>query len=89
LAFDSGSRFLAFVLSVSESHNRSNVKRSPIESVKEFRSLLAAMPEHIDVRLNIATAFDCPFEGRVAETNTIALLDLLVPMRPEDGAMSV
>ena len=83
LAIDSGAGFLAFVLSVSESHNRSNVKRSPQESIEEYRLLLAAMPEHIDVRLNLATAFDCPFEGRVAETNTIGLLDLLVPMRPE------
>jgi len=83
LAIDSGSRFLTFVLSVSESHNRSNVRRSPLESTEEYRSLLAAMPEHIDMRLNIATAFDCPFDGRVAETDTIALLDLLVPMRLE------
>src|SRR5437773_4335949 len=83
LAIDSGAGFLAFVLSVSESHNRSNVKRSPQDSIEEYRLLLAAMPEHIDVRLNLATAFDCPFEGRVAETNTIGLLDLLVPMRPE------
>jgi hydroxymethylglutaryl-CoA lyase len=83
LAIDSGSRFLTFVLSVSESHNRSNVRRSPLESAEEYRRLLAAMPEHIDMRLNIATAFDCPFDGRVAETDTIALLDRLVPMRPE------
>ena len=83
LAIDSGAGFLAFVLSVSESHNRSNVKRSPLESIGEYRRLLAAMPERIALRLNVATAFDCPFEGRVAETNTIGLLDLLVPMRPQ------
>src|SRR3712207_2242469 len=30
-----------------------------------------------------ATAFDCPFEGRVPEEQTIALLDSLIPMRPD------
>jgi hydroxymethylglutaryl-CoA lyase len=35
------------------------------------------------VRLNIATAFDCPFTGRVPETETIALLDRIIPMRAD------
>lgn len=83
LAIDNGSDFLAFVISVTESHNRSNVRRSPLESTEEYRGLLAAMPAGVDMRLNIATAFDCPFDGRVAEADTIALLDRLVPMRPQ------
>ena len=33
--------------------------------------------------MNIATAFDCPFEGRVPEARTIALLERLIPMRPD------
>lgn len=81
LALNAGSRFLAFVLSVSEAHNRNNVRRSPRESAEEYGRLLAAMPDDVDMRLNIATAFDCPFEGRVAEAETIALLDCLVPLR--------
>jgi hydroxymethylglutaryl-CoA lyase len=44
--------------------------------------LLAAVPTEIDIRLDIATAFDCPFEGRVPEEQTLALLDRLIPMRP-------
>jgi hydroxymethylglutaryl-CoA lyase len=80
-AIAAGSRFLAFVLSVSEAHNRSNVRRSPLESAEEYRRLLLALPDNVDMRLNIATAFDCPFDGRVAEADTIALLDHLVPLR--------
>ena len=39
-AVAAGARFLVYVLSVSESHNRSNVRRSPAESATERRTLL-------------------------------------------------
>jgi hydroxymethylglutaryl-CoA lyase len=82
-AMNGGSRFLAFVLSVSEAHNRNNVRRTPLESAQEYGRLIAAMPDGVDMRLNIATAFDCPFQGRVAEQDVIALLDHLVPLRSD------
>jgi hydroxymethylglutaryl-CoA lyase len=66
---------------VSEAHNRSNVRRSPAESAQEYRRLVTMTPEGVDMRLNIATAFDCPFDGRVDESSTLALLDQLAPMR--------
>jgi hydroxymethylglutaryl-CoA lyase len=82
-ALAAGSTFLAFVLSVSEAHNRSNVRRHPLESVEEYRRLIAALPDGIAVRLNLATSFDCPFDGRVAEADVLALLEKLVPIRPD------
>jgi hydroxymethylglutaryl-CoA lyase len=82
-AVAAGAPWIAFVLSVTEAHNRNNVRRHPLESAEEYRRLLAAIPQHRAVRLNIATAFDCPFEGRVPEASTIALLDRLIPMRPD------
>jgi hydroxymethylglutaryl-CoA lyase len=87
-AIEAGSRFLAFVISVSEPHNRSNVRRTPLESADEYGRLLASLPRGVDMRLNIATTFDCPFDGRVAEADVIALLDRLVPMR-EDIELSL
>ncbi|WP_407519128.1 hydroxymethylglutaryl-CoA lyase [Methylobacterium oryzisoli] len=78
-----GARDLAYVLSVSETHNRNNVRRSPAESADEYARLLAALPPETFVRLNLATAFDCPFEGRIGEAQVLALLDRLVPMKPE------
>jgi len=83
LALNAGARFLAFVLSVSEAHNRNNVRRSPQDSAEEYARLLAAMPDGVAMRLNIATAFDCPFIGRVAEADTMTLLDRLVPLRTD------
>lgn len=73
---------LAFVLSVSESHNRSNVKRAPEASVEEYRELVADLPAEIDMRLNLATAFDCPFEGRVGTDAVLKLLDPLIALLP-------
>lgn len=76
-ALAAGARHLAFVLSASEKHNRSNVRRSPTESVEEYSRILETLPPGTEVRLNLATAFDCPYDGRVAESATLALLDRL------------
>jgi hydroxymethylglutaryl-CoA lyase len=87
-AVDAGARRLVFVLSVSEAHNRSNVRRHPLESVREYERLLAAISNpsshpQIAIRLDIATAFDCPFTGRVPEARTLDLLERLIPLRPD------
>jgi hydroxymethylglutaryl-CoA lyase len=82
-AVDAGARRLVFVLSVSEAHNRNNVRRHPLESVDEYKRLLDAIPAHVKMRLDIATAFDCPFDGRVPESDTLALLEHLIPLRAD------
>lgn len=82
-AVQAGARRLVFVLSVSEAHNRNNVRRHPLELAEEYEHLLGAIPADVEMRLDIATAFDCPFTGRVPEADTIALLDRLIPARPD------
>jgi hydroxymethylglutaryl-CoA lyase len=79
-ALDADARHLVFVLSVSEAHNRSNVRRSPAESAEEYERIVARMPIDRLLRLNVATAFDCPMDGRVSDSQTLDLLDRLVPM---------
>ncbi len=81
-ALEQGARHLAFVLSVSESHNRSNVKRAPAESVGEYLRIVEALPEGTRLRLNIATAFDCPYDGKVEMSATLTLLEPLVEAAP-------
>jgi hydroxymethylglutaryl-CoA lyase len=82
-AIEAGARRLVFVLSVSEAHNRNNVRRHPLESAREYERLIAAIPADVGMRLDIATSFDCPFTGRVPPSETLALLDRLVPLRPD------
>lgn len=73
---------IAYVLSVSEAHNRNNVRRSPEESAEDYECFAAHVPADVPVRLSLATSFDCPFEGRVETAAVLALLDRLVPARP-------
>ena len=61
-----------FVLSVSEGHNRSNVRRSTAESIEDFRRVAAlcrTAPEDRRPRIacGLATAFGCTIEGAVDE----------------------
>ncbi len=68
LALDSGVRRLAFVMSVSESHNLNNVRRSTAESVDELKRILElkeAFPDMI-VDVGMACVFGCPFEGKIS-----------------------
>jgi len=60
------------VLSVSEGHNRANVRRTTAESIEDFRRVLAlchtAPPDRRPrVACGLATAFGCTIEGAVDE----------------------
>jgi hydroxymethylglutaryl-CoA lyase len=81
-ALQAGARHLVYVISVSEAHNRSNVRRSVAESVEDFAGLLPELGG-VRLRMNIATAFDCPFDGRVDPAATLALVGQLVALRPD------
>jgi hydroxymethylglutaryl-CoA lyase len=81
-ALAAGADHIAFVLSVSPKHNMSNVRRTPRESVVEYAEIVEALPPGTRIRLNIATAFDCPFDGPVALQDTLALMDALIDIAP-------
>jgi hydroxymethylglutaryl-CoA lyase len=82
-AFRAGARHLAFVLSASEAHNRSNVQRSPRESVQDFRTIVTSAPDDARFRLNLATSFDCPFDGPVESQAVLSLLADLLSVRSD------
>ncbi|MBM4313574.1 MAG: hydroxymethylglutaryl-CoA lyase [Deltaproteobacteria bacterium] len=73
LALNSGLRNLAFVMSVSESHNISNVRRSTEESLDELKKILDLHAEYpgLAVRVGMATVFGCPFEGKIKPRVTL------------------
>lgn len=81
-ALAAGTAHLAFVLSVSEAHNRSNVRRSPAESASEYSRIATMAPPDVAIRLNLATAFDCPFDGAIDSDVTLELLAVLVDICP-------
>ena len=63
-AWDAGIREVACVISVSPSHNRANINRTHDESIADLAKMLESLPG-MTVRVDLATAFACPFEGWV------------------------
>ena len=61
-AWDAGIREVACVISVSPSHNRANINRTHDESIADLAKMLESLPG-MSVRVDLATAFACPFEG--------------------------
>jgi len=76
LALESGVRNLVFVMSVSESHNINNVRRTRGESVGEAKKIWEmrkAYPE-MTVKISLATVFGCPFEGKIKPEITLSFV---------------
>lgn len=76
-ALAAGVRHLSFVLSASEAHNMNNVRRTTEDSLLEFAGLAASLPDGVKVRLNLATAFDCPFDGAVPPDRVLGIVQRL------------
>lgn len=83
LAKAAGVREVGWVLSVSESHNQSNVRRSVDQSFADFEQAWAELGEGVRLRFSFATSFDCPFEGRTPESRVIACVERLLRIVPE------
>ena len=82
-ALAAGAMHLSAVLSVSERHNLANVRRTLAESVAEYSQMVALMPSGGTMRLNLSTAFDCPYVGRIERDSALNLLDRLVAITPD------
>ena len=84
LALSAGVKEISWVISVSESHNRSNVNRSVDDSFRDFAAawngLGAAKPK---LRLGLSTCFDCPWEGRVPEEDVIRAVERTIEIAPD------
>lgn len=64
------------VVSVSETHNRSNVRRSTDASFEGFREIMGWLRgTGVNATGALATAFGCPFEGEVPAERVIALAE--------------
>lgn len=72
-----GAGRIAYVFSISEAHNQSNVRRSVQASIDDLRQFLSTPDGSSLARLNLATAFDCPFDGRVAPEAVVDVLAAL------------
>lgn len=72
-ALDRGARKITFVLSASEAHNLSNVRKPTDASIAEFAGLVAAradrgLDDEITLSVALSTSFGCSIQGEVAES---------------------
>ena len=69
------------MMSVSESHNRSNANRSVEESLREFETVVPViMDAGISVIGGMACALGCPFEGKVPIQQLEKIVDRYISM---------
>ncbi|SMF41552.1 hydroxymethylglutaryl-CoA lyase [Pseudogulbenkiania subflava] len=68
---------LNLVMSASQTHNRANMRMSCEASLAAFGDIVALARDVGGVTLNgtVATAFGCPFEGRIEEDRVMRLID--------------
>ncbi|MFM1987895.1 MAG: hypothetical protein RJA99_852 [Pseudomonadota bacterium] len=79
---ESGVHKLNVVMSVSESHNLANVRRTVRESLEDFRAIVAmarALPAQRRPKISggLSTSFGCTIEGTVPEDRVVELAVLL------------
>jgi len=67
---------LNLVMSASQTHNRANMRMSCEASLDAFGDI-ARLAKHFPVSLNatVATAFGCPFEGKIDEDRVVSIVD--------------
>lgn len=75
MAKEVGFKKVVYVVSLSESHNKANINRTHEESFEEFLRIKNSIPE-LEVVIDLATTFGCPFEGKYKPE---AVVDFLIP----------
>ena len=69
-AVNAGIKNISYVVSVSESHNKANIRRTHEESLAELQKIMDAFPEE-NLCVSLATSFGCPFEGIAPISKTV------------------
>ena len=65
-AYALGLRKVCYVVSLSKSHNKANINRTHEQSLEAYQEIRRELPD-LDIIVDLATAFGCPFEGKYEE----------------------
>ena len=82
-ALAAGIREVCYVFSVSEAHNRNNVRQSVAASLDGLAAVADALPGDAVLRVDVATAWDCPFDGAVPMADVEAAVARIAAIAPE------
>ncbi len=79
MAMDAGARKITFVLSVSDAHNRANVRQSTDDSLAMLCDVLAERDNRQNIKIStaLATSFGCSIEGAVSEARVTQIAEIL------------
>lgn len=88
-ALDHGAEKISFVLSASEAHNQSNVKKSTDASIAEFAELVAArnacgLQDEVELSCAIATSFGCSIQGEVPEARVYDIAEQVADLGADE-----
>ncbi|MDX3805809.1 hydroxymethylglutaryl-CoA lyase [Bosea thiooxidans] len=82
-AMEAGIHELIFVISMSNAHNMSNVRRPTAASIADLEATLAEVDPDgkLIVRVGLATTFHCPFEGTMDEDSVFKTIGEVAAIR--------
>jgi len=69
-AYELGLRRVCYVVSLSVSHNKANINRTHEQSLSAYKEIRAAYPD-MEVIVDLATTFGCPFEGKYTDPDMV------------------
>ncbi|WP_250529441.1 hydroxymethylglutaryl-CoA lyase [Caballeronia sp. ATUFL_F1_KS4A] len=72
-ALAAGADELNLVMSASETHNRANMRMSCESSLAGFGDVVRLASGKASLNATVATAFGCPFEGRIDEERVVSI----------------
>lgn len=90
IGFGTGVGKINYVMSVSETHNRNNVRRTRAESLQGFRDIIAlrdAQFPGVSIGIGLATSLGCTFEGRVPEAESLRWLEKVLEAGADEVAL--
>jgi hydroxymethylglutaryl-CoA lyase len=83
-ALAAGVRDISWVISVTDSHSRSNVNRSVDEAFRDFAAAWGGLGrDKPRLRLGLSVCFDCPWEGRVPEDKVVRAVERVIEAAPD------
>lgn len=69
-AYELGLKKVVYVVSLSKSHNKANINRTHEESLNGYKEIKKAYSD-MNIILDLATAFGCPFEGKYQDPRQV------------------
>lgn len=72
-AVQTGIKRIAYVVSLSASHNKANINRTHEQSFAALQEIMTTYPQ-LDIIVDLATAFGCPFEGKFPSAQVVSFL---------------